>query len=487
MRPANLLIIMDDEHNKKFFGCYGHPQAKTPNIDRLASEGVLFANAYTNSPICVPARASLATGRYVNDIGYWDNAIAYEGRIPGWGHRLQDAGHPVTSVGKLHYRFEEDPTGFDEQVIPMHIADGKGDLMGSLRPDVPVRYQSRKYADEVGPGHSPYIDYDRDIAARAADWLKQQKGKPADKPWVLFVSFICPHFPLIAPQEYFDLYPLDEIALPKPADTDYQQSHPWWKAFRSSYIIDESFTDDEHRRVAIAAYLGLCTFTDDNIGEVLKALDVSGQADDTRIAFFSDHGDNLGARGLWGKSNMYEESAGIPLILNGPDLPKGRVVTTPVSLVDMHPTILEGAGVPPHADDADLPGTSLLQTANAPDDPERVIFSEYHGAASTSACYMLRKGRYKYVNYTHYQPELFDLEDDPEELNNLSGDPSYASLLDEFEAILHTFVDPQAVDARAKADQEKLVEAYGGRDAILNRGGLHGTPVPGDKPDLISG
>jgi choline-sulfatase len=485
MHPTNLLILMDDEHNKKFFGCYGHPLAKTPNLDRLANEGVLFSNAYTNSPICVPARASLATGRYVNEISCWDNATAYDGHIPSWGHRLQESGHPITSVGKLDYRFKEDPTGFDEQVIPMHIADGKGDLMGSLRPDVPVRHQNSKYAEEVGPGHSPYIDYDRDIAARSADWLRQQKGKTTDKPWVLFVSFISPHFPLIVPQEYFDMYPIDQISLPKPANIEYQQSHPWWKAFRSSYIIDESFTDDKHRKVAIASYLGLCTFTDDNIGTVLEALDESGQADDTRIAFFSDHGDNLGARGLWGKSNMYEESAGIPLILSGPNLPRGRVVTTPVSLVDMYPTILECAGVAPHADDADLPGTSLLQTANATDDLDRVVFSEYHGAASISACYMIRKGRYKYVHYTGLEPELFDLEADPEELWNLSVEDAYRLNLDEFDGILRTFVDPEAVDARAKADQAKLIKSHGGRAAILKRGGLHGTPVPGKNSDYI--
>ncbi|MFC1664794.1 sulfatase-like hydrolase/transferase [Pseudomonadota bacterium] len=490
MRPSNLLILMSDEHNKKFLGCYGHPQVKTPNLDRLAAAGTRFSKAYTNSPICVPARASLATGRYTHDIGYWDNAIAYDGRVPSWGHRLQQAGNPVTSIGKLHYRFETDQTGFDEQVIPMHIADGKGDVMGSIRPDLPVRYQSQKYADKVGPGHSPYLDYDRDIAARAADWLKNRannNSRTEDRPWVLFVSFICPHFPLIAPPEYYQMYPLDEISMPKAADRDYQFSHPWWKAFRESYIIDESFRDDEHRKMAIASYLGLCTFNDDNIGTVLSALEDSGMADNTRVTYFSDHGDNMGARELWGKSNMYEESAGIPLILAGPDIPRGKVSETAVSLVDIFPTVTEAVGLTTHADDVKLPGRSLIDIANENDDGDRLVFSEYHAAGSISGCYLLRRGKYKYVNYIESPAELFDLEADPEELKNLSANPDYASILNEFEALLRTILDPEAVDAAAKAAQAKVIEENGGREAVVARGGLNGTPVPGAEADRVAG
>lgn len=133
MKPQNLLILMSDEHNARMMGCAGHPLAKTPHLDALAERGTRFVDASTTCPICVPARASFATGRYVHDIGYWDNSIAYDGRVPSWGHRLQDAGLRVESIGKLHYRREQDPCGFDRQHIPMHITDGVGMIQLSIR------------------------------------------------------------------------------------------------------------------------------------------------------------------------------------------------------------------------------------------------------------------------------------------------------------------------------------------------------------------
>jgi choline-sulfatase len=135
MANRNFLVLMADQHSRNFLSCYNNSIVQTPNLDGLASRGTLFANASTNSPICVSARACLATGRYVHQNKCWDNAIAYDGSMPSWGHYLQDANICVNSIGKLHYRFDNDPTGFDEQFIPMHIANGVGDLMGSIRPD----------------------------------------------------------------------------------------------------------------------------------------------------------------------------------------------------------------------------------------------------------------------------------------------------------------------------------------------------------------
>jgi len=190
---------MDDQHSRSHLGCYGNDLVRTPNLDELAQRGTRFTKAYTNSPICVPARASLATGRYVHETACWDNAIAYDGSIRSWGHVLQESGVDGTSIGKLHYRFEHDPTGFDEQFIPMHLAGGLGDLMGSIRPDLPERTQSRKFAEKIGPGETEYTAYDRNISAKACDWLKHRAAHGEDRPFFLFISFIAPHFPLIVP------------------------------------------------------------------------------------------------------------------------------------------------------------------------------------------------------------------------------------------------------------------------------------------------
>lgn len=479
MQPQNMLIVMSDEHNPKMMGCAGHPLVKTPHLDALAARGTRFSEAYTNCPICVPARASFATGRYVHEHGYWDNAIAYDGRIQGWGHRLQEAGYRVESIGKLHYRHEDDPVGLDKQHLPMHIKDGVGMVHLSIRNQfagiVPLLKPSGIIA-AAGPGESDYTRYDRAIADLACNWL-DEAGDTAT-PWVLFVSFVTPHFPLVAPEEFFAMYPPDAMPLPKAGPDTHFQVHPWLRNYVD--VTDaNSYTDDQHR-VAAAAYLGLVSFMDAQVGRVLNALDANGLREGTRIMYTSDHGENAGARGLWGKSNHYEEASGIPMIMAGDGVPAGRISATPVTLVDAHPTVLHGTGLA-HGDD-DTPGRSLLELANGDDEPERIAFSEYHAARSPSASYMVRKGRYKYIHYVGFDPELFDLQADPEELHNVANDPKYTDIRAELYAALCNLLDPDDVNARANAAQVALVESRGGPEAVLAKlvTDKSYTPVPGE-------
>lgn len=483
MQPQNLLVIMSDEHNPKMLGTAGHPLAKTPNLDRLAARGTRFDRAYTNCPICVPARASFATGRYVHDIEYWDNSIGYDGRVEGWGHRLQAAGIRSESIGKLHYRLESDPTGFDKQHIPMHIKDGVGMMHLSIRknfPDFtpPPKKKGGGAAGIVlaaGSGESEYTRYDRRVAQLACDWIHDAAARR--KPWVLFVSFVTPHYPLMAPDEYFDLYPVDQMPMQKfDHHTDYQH-HPWMESYVQSNARGDA-TDDQHR-TAFAAYLGLCSFMDAMAGQVLGALEDSGAAVNTRILYTSDHGENAGARGFWGKSNHYEEASGVPLIVAGADIPGGKISQTPASLVDFYPTILEATGVAMGAD-AKVPGRSLIDLANASDDPERIAFSEYHASGSPSASFMIRKGRYKYIHYVGFEPELFDLETDPEEESNLATDGKFADVVRAYETHLRDILDPDAVDRQAKAAQIALIEAAGGPEEVMANlvTTKHYTPVP---------
>ena len=466
---------MTDQHSRDFLSCYNNSIVRTPNLDRLANRGALFTNASTNSPICVSARACLATGKYVHQHKCWDNAIAYDGSIPSWGHHLQDENICVNSIGKLHYRFEDDPTGFDEQFIPMHIANGLGDLMGSIRPDLPERTQSRKYSELVGPGETGYTIYDRNISAEACEWLKERsKSSNKDDPFVLFVSFIAPHFPLIVPEEYYNLYndlPIPAIKKSNPELND----HPWWRAFNDSITFDRYFKDDDHRKIAIISYMGLCTFVDDLIGKVLDSLSDHGFSDDTNILFLSDHGENLGARGLWGKSVMYEEVVGIPMLLSGPEVMDKKIVTTPVSLIDVFPTILDTFNIT-CLDNA--PGRSLFDIADKKNDKNRLVLSEYHGAGSISGAFMLRDGLYKYIHYVDCQPELYNLEQDPEEMNNLANHIDFQKTLTYYAEKLYSILDPKSVNSEALLDQADLIKRNGGVDQVLNRGGLNGTPVP---------
>jgi len=485
MQPQNLLIIMSDQHSRNLMSCYGHPFVQTPHLDRLAAAGTRFTSCYTPSPVCIPARASFATGKYIHQIGYWDNADPYDGAIPSWHHRLREAGHEVTSIGKLHFRSNEDDNGFTQSMVPMQVIDGKGDLMGLIREDLPRRGAAYKMARMAGPGESVYTQYDRDIAARAQVWLHEHAGAQPEKPWVLFVSFVSPHYPLTAPPDHYYRY-FDDPALPMPLlyDRAERPQHPFVRDYADAFNFDDYFETPEQVRRAVAGYFGLCSFMDEQAGKVLRALEETGFAGSTRVVYTSDHGDALGKRGLWGKSTLYEETAGIPLIVTGEGLPAGAVVDTPANLVDLYPFIFDCVGESALGKaDPDCPGVSVERLAKG-ETPDRVVLSEYHGMGSTTGAFAIRVGRFKYVHYVKYEPQLFDLDADPDERNDLAGDPAYAEVRAECEAKLRRMLSPEEVDRRAKARQAEQLALYGGREAVVARGDLGFSPPPGIAADF---
>lgn len=473
--PANVLILLSDEQSGPLLGCAGHPWVRTPNLDALAARGTRFDRALTPSPICVPARAALASGRWVHDTGHWDNATGYEGRPAGWGHALLSAGRRVESIGKLHYANPEAPTGFGRQHQPMHLAGGVGQVWGSVRDPLPDTPRPSHLFGQLGPGESNYNRYDAASAERAASWLLQRARQPDPEPWTLFVGFVAPHFPLVVPPRHLKGVPVDALPLPRMLPRDGHARHPWVQRFVDFSDADAELGTDERRRLALACYYGLVNFMDEQVGRVLRALDDSGQADSTLVIFSSDHGDNQGVRGLWNKSMLYRESTEVPLILAGPGVPAGGVCRTLVNLVDIAPTVLDAAGLPVPPE---WPGHSLRAIACRPDDPDRVGFSEYHAVGSPSAAYLVRQGSWTYHHYVGYAPELFDLASDPGQVHDLAGEARHAGVRDHFERLLRTMLDPEATDRRAKADQAALVARHGGREAALRLGPQGATPVP---------
>ena len=481
MKPANLLFILSDQHTRDMSGCYGHPVVKTPNIDRLARRGTRFTSAYTNCPICVPARASLATGRYVHQIGNWDNAFPYDGSVPSWSHRLKEQGYRVDSIGKLHFRDPNDDNGFTEEVDPLHVVEGVGDILGCIRRSPPFR-NKRVGIDNAGHGDSTYLRYDVSNADNAIKWLNEHRND--DRPWCLFLSFVCPHPPYISPPDLFDLYPLEELSLPSQWEEGQWPTHRALDYFRRFFHFDRPFGESEIRRLT-AAYYGVCTHLDNQMGRVLEALASARLEETTRIIYTSDHGESLGARGLFGKFTMYEEAASVPLVLAGPDIPISHVCKTPVSLVDCFPSVLDCVGASAHPDDQNLPGSSLWTIANSADE-DRTVFSEYHAVGSEHAFYMLRDSTHKYVHYTCDNPQLFNLVDDPGECHDLAADPDQKALRMERREHLQTILDPDQTDARAKSDQRELIESFGGQKAVLARGAFDNSPVPGENPAFRS-
>ncbi len=481
MKPANLLFFMSDNHARSAMGCSGNTVVHTPALDRLAAGGTRFANAYTASPLCCPARAALATGRFPFQTGYWDNAIVYDGKVPSWMHRLRAAGSDVVSVGKLHFRSAEDDNGFSQEIVPMHILNAKGGVSTLLRwcDEEPVNLgQWELYLEQSGPGTSHYQAYDAEISRLAVDWLAR-RARQRGKPWALFVSYVSPHPPFSVPPELLSLYPLDRMPLPPLFRPHERPDHPSLAHLR--YIMGFRAMEDESslRRIT-AAYYALVTHLDQQIGAVLQAASDLGLLQDTRVLYTSDHGEALGAHGLFGKANLLEPGAGVPLLMSGPGVPVGHVVSTPVSHVDLYPTIVEGAGLAAQANEADMLGYSLHQIASrtAP------VFAEYHAAGSRRGASMLRAGDYKLIHHVAAPAQLFNLVNDPIEAHDLAADSAVTPLLDELERQLHAICDPLLVDQRARADQRAKAQYWGGNDAILQEGLLVYTPPPGVRPEV---
>ena len=479
MKPSNLLVIMSDEHQSRAMGCAGHPFVKTPNLDNLAARGLRFTNAYTPSPICVPARAAFATGRYVHRNRLWDNAMPYTGNIPGWGHALQSSGIPVESIGKLHYRSDEDDAGFDVEHIPMMVADGVGMVWASIRKeDERITAPKRMLGEYIGPGESNYTRYDAAVTQTTIDWLTN-RATQINEPWCLYVGLVAPHFPLVVPDEFYSMYPIETLPPVKLHPGDGYKQHPWIEKQNAFMDSEAKFKDQHERLAAIASYYGLCSWLDHNIGQLIDALQTNHLLDTTTVVYTSDHGDNVGARGLWGKSNLYEESCAIPLVMAGPDIQPGTC-DTPVSLIDLSVTIADHFGQTIQTDDhyGHPVGDNLLNLAKDKYNKERVVFSEYHAAGAVSGAFMIRKGQWKYIYYAGFEPELYDLENDPEETVNVARHKDNQAVIAELHNELLAICDPETTDRLAHADQKALIESYGGRENAIKLGAPGATPPP---------
>jgi choline-sulfatase len=317
----------------------------------------------------------------------------------------------------------------------------------------------------IGPGETSYTQYDRDITAAAVEWL-QNRSAAAGKPWVLFVSFICPHFPLSAPQQFFDLY--RDVELPAPYDRDASERlrHPVIDQMREFWDYADYFNPVSEIE-GLRNYYGLCSFLDDNIRQVL---------DSTTTIYTSDHGDMIGNHGIWGKSYMYEDSVGIPMTLTGPGIGPGDNAT-PVSLTDLAATIERAVGVENETPAAAWQGRALQDFVDRPD-AERSVLSEYHDGGSPCGFYMLRQGPWKYVYFAEGNPALlFNMEQDPRELRNLADDSGHAEIAGAMKQRLLRILDPEAVNRQAFADQQRKIEALGGLDAIHEMPSFNHTPL----------
>jgi len=296
-RP-NILVIMTDQHSPRQLGCYGDGLVRTPNLDRLASQGMRFDNCYCPSPLCVPSRMSFMTGRLPSRTGMMVNQSILPSGVPTWAHRLAIVGYETSLIGRMHFVGPDQRHGFVNRPIAENCArhPGAPELGGSRYTNFPqaTAGQNRQVFEYAGCGPSFYQNQDRAVTDAACEYLDAHAD--AEQPFAAVVGYILPHCPFIGPKEAFEYY-YDKVALPELGEEPACTRRMW----ADRKVLDPPPT--EHQlRVAIAAYYAMCEYIDGQIGRVLDAVDEAGLAEHTLVIYCSDHGEMLGEHGLWARS-----------------------------------------------------------------------------------------------------------------------------------------------------------------------------------------
>lgn len=434
-RP-NILFIMSDQHTQRVLGCYGDDVVATPNLDRLANRGVTFDNAYTPSPLCVPARMSFMTGRYPCRQSCWTNSDMLPSDRPTIAHSLGAAGYQPTLVGRLHSIGPDQLRGYIRREVGDHSTNWVGGVPHSLGVLNKTNDPYRVSLDKSGAGQSSYECHDYDVTdatLQVLDEIAQSRQAGATEPFALSVGYLMPHQPFVARKEYYERYE-GRVDLPDLSVSAIDHEHPYLTEWREFTGITD--VPDETIVRARTAYYALVEEMDAMIGRILDKLEALGLSDNTLIVYTSDHGDQLGERGLWWKQTFYDESAKIPLVMAWPGvLPQGERRPQVVNLIDLAATLLDAADAPPLPDGE---GRSFLNVAHDETRPWiNETFSEYctDGMAPWTLPTpvrqrMIRTDRWKLNYYDGYRPQLFDMLNDPGETRDLALDPEYADLRD---------------------------------------------------------
>ena len=470
---ANILVICTDQAHPGIVGYRGNTVIKTPNIDKLAADGVYFTRTYVSSPVSGPSRASYMTGKYIHQIEYWYNAQAWPTDAVLWSHRVTDNGYYTGHFGKMDSPDVYGELGFDEEwhsmirkatniiepdkrFLPENQRKAKGHLAVKT-------FKLEDYSEKEKGKFGQYA-LDRPTTDRTLKFLKERKVD--GKPWMLHVGYLMPHWPYTLPQKYFDMYAEVDIPMPHDANFPNLNMHPALQYFQKWDGLDVTPDQNDFKK-ALRAYYGMVTCIDDMVGEIITQLKESGMYENTYIIFTSDHGDNLGEHGLMGnKHTAMEGSVSVPLIIAGPNVNKGTKVDMPTALIDLYPTIMDMADI--KYTDPEMPGCSLLPVVQGKKNSEdRIILSEWHGVGFPGAWYMLVNKKYKYIYYERDRPSLFDIESDPQEMNDLALDPAYSNMLTMFENELNKRLDPVATAIKARIHQKLITND--GKDLMFDR------------------
>ncbi len=467
MAQQNILILMVDQLTGTLFPNGPAEWLHVPNLRALAARSVRFANAYTASPLCAPARASFMSGQLPSRTRVYDNAAEFASDIPTFAHHLRRAGYQTCLSGKMHFVGPDQLHGFEQRLTTDIYPADFGWTPDYRRPGERIDWWYHNLGSVTGAGVAEVtnqLEYDDDVAHKAVQKIHDLSRGGDPRPWCLTASFTHPHDPFVARKKYWDLYEgSPHLTPPEPIAYDDQDPH-------SRRLMDAcdwrglTITDDHIRR-ARQAYFANISYVDFKIGEILGAMEATRQK--AMVIFVSDHGEMLGRRGLWFKMNFFEGSARVPLMIAADHLTPG-LVTTPVCTIDVTPTLCDLSGV--SMDDV-MPwtdGQSLVPLAQGTPRAAPVAM-EYAAEGTITPMVALRQGDWKYVHCPADPDLLFNLSEDPDERRNLAEDPAHAATLARLQADARHRWNMPAFDAAVRESQARRWVVY----PALRQGGYY--------------
>jgi choline-sulfatase len=459
MPPSNILFVLCDQLSPQWLEI-----AQIPHLDELAAKGTVFRHAYCNSPISAPSRASLCTGRHLSSIGAYDNGAEFSSETPTVMNMLADQGYDVWLSGKMHFIGPDQHHGFQRRLTTdiypsSHVWTPDWELCPVHNPGTAVDQLSSAglctwglqfdYDEET---HFRALEALRDLARGQAAHGRNRAAEGTDRPFFLCVSYTHPHDPFITTREWWDLYDHESIPRPEVPAGPIDSLDPYNQWLQIHHMVDVYGQEGPDIQNARHAYLANVSYLDHKVGELMAELDRLGLTANTTVVFTSDHGEMLGEHGMWFKRTWFEPSVRVPLIVSDPT---GRfdpgALDREVSLLDLAPTFCDLADL---TTPNQMEGRSLLAPRHEGSEGAGIL-GEY---LSEGVCQPMRYAvcdRLKYV-YVHESAELlFDLDQDPDEMENQLNNPVYADRLNHLRALVHEDWDPAAQREEVLASQRR--------------------------------
>ena len=468
MSKPNILIFMVDQLNGTLFPDGPAEWLHAPNLKKLAARSTRFKNAYTASPLCAPGRAAFMSGQLPSDTGVYDNAAEFISSIPTYAHHLRRAGYQTCLSGKMHFVGPDQMHGFEERLTTDIYPADFGWTPDYRKPGERIDWWYHNMGSVTGSGVaeiSNQMEYDDEVAYYATRKVYDYARGKDERPWCMTVSFTHPHDPYVARKKYWDLYEGCEHLLPTVPAMDYEDHDPHSKRIFDANDWRSFDISEEDIKRSRRAYFANISYLDDKIGEVMEAVEATRQ--ETIIVFVSDHGDMLGERGLWFKMSFFEGSARVPMMICAPDMEPG-LITTPVSNIDVCPTLCDLAGVDMSEVEPWTTGQSVKPMWQGVERTEPVAI-EYAAEASYSPMVSLRYGKWKYNRCKLDEDQLFDLDKDPHELTNLAEVAKHQGTLTQLRSKSEARWDLDKFDADVRASQARRWVVY----EALREGGYY--------------